>query len=51
MRRVPKNPNCPQEVRDVKLNFFWAKVLPPIDIALILVGIIWWLVSGGPIWG
>lgn len=51
MRKVPKNPNCPQEVRDVKINLFWSKVLPPIDIALILVGIIWWLVSGGPIWG
>jgi len=51
MRRVAKNPDCAQEVRDVKLNFFWSRILPPIDIALILIGIIWWWISNGPIFG
>ena len=49
MKKEPTNPNCQEEINDIRTNFFWAKVLPPIDIAIILVGIIWWLVTGGPI--
>jgi len=44
-----ENPNCSEEVNDVKTNVVLSKVLPLVSLGIILVGVICWLVTGGPI--
>lgn len=44
-----ENPNCKEEVNDVKTNVVLSKVLPLVSLGIILVGVICWLVTGGPI--